>query len=63
MFKEPEEKSIKDEEELFQLNTEHENARPVLICSEKLMGNHCQPHYELSKAIIYQSIRHVTGNY
>ena len=49
IFKEPEEKSIKDEEELFQLNIERESGRYSVNLPWKTDGQPLPTHYELSK--------------
>ena len=49
IFKEPGEKSIKDEEELFQLNIEHENGWHSINLRWKTDGQPLPTHYELSK--------------
>ena len=49
ILKEPEKKSIKDEEELFQLNIERENGRYSVNLPWKTDGQPLPTHYELSK--------------
>ena len=49
IFNEPEEKSIKDEEELFQLNIERENGRYSVNLPWNTDGQQMPTHYELSK--------------
>ena len=49
IFNEPEEKSIKDEEELFQLSSERENGRYSVNLPWKTDGQQMPTHYELSK--------------